>query len=668
MKKITLAAIVAGPVVVLITAFLLGIAQPRRHALGPASMRGANVLLITIDTLRTDRVGAWGSARGLTPTLDAFAREGVIFADARAQVPLTLPSHASILTGRYPTKTGVHDNGTFRLPDAQTTVATALKAAGYRTGAFVGAFVLDARFGLNRGFDVYDDRMRGSSADLEVVQRPADEVLGAAAHWIETSGARAPFFAWIHLYDPHEPYAPPEPYRARYLEEPYDGEVAYTDAALGAFLDRMRRAGALAHTLVVIAADHGESLGEHGERTHGLFAYDATLRVPAMMWAPASIEPGVFARPARLVDLTPTMLDVLGVPALADTDGRTLRPFINGERTYEEAPSYFEAMNANLTRGWAPLTGIVFGGFKLIDLPISELYDVTSDPDEQHNLYARQRDRARDLESRLDRISRTAASSSPATLDAEAEARLRSLGYVVGSAPSRDRKYTSADDPKTLSHLNTAMDEAVARWSRGDAAGAVSELRHVIGERPDLTLAYDRLAFVLRSSGQPAAAVDVLDRAARDGHADRSLLRSLGISLRDTGDLARSADVLRELVSSDGTDLQSADALGQTYARMGRFADAERLFKSVLARSPNAGPTWSNLGAMYLLSRQPAEAVKALERAVAVNGDLATAHNALGVAYAQTGQTERAAQEWRRALELKPDLADARSNLERVQR
>src|SRR5439155_20628119 len=287
--------------------------------------------------------------------------------------------HASLLSGRYPTAHGVHDNGTFKLGDVPT-LATALQSAGYRTGAFVGAFVLDARFGLDRGFDLYDDRVAGSSADLEVVQRTAEEVLAPALEWIAARGStlrqaqgspraspdnarpepfdstltlslskgerlaqdrpvegRAqPWFAWVHLYDPHEPYAPPEPYRSRYAGDPYAGEIAYADASLGAFFDRLRAAGSLSNALVVVAADHGESLGEHGERTHGLFAYDATLRVPWILWAPPAVHPGVVRLPARLIDLMPTVLDLVGVGVPPRLDGRSLRPFLAGQRAGDD--------------------------------------------------------------------------------------------------------------------------------------------------------------------------------------------------------------------------------------------------------------------------------------------------------------------------------------------
>ena len=267
--------------VAVLAVFAAGIGLMRGRSTKPTqpiasgALRGANVLLVTIDTLRADHVGAYGSTRGLTPTIDRLAAEGLRFETTYAHAPLTLPSHASLMTASYPTRHGVHDNGTFRLSEKSPALAITLEAAGYRTAAFVGAFVLDARFGLNLGFDVYDDRMFGSSADLDLVQRNSEQVLAPAQDWIvagksQSTGQSAtsvqaagasPWFVWAHLYDPHEPYTPPEPYRSRYAADPYSGEIAYVDAALGRFLTQLRAAGALADTLVVITSDHGESLG-----------------------------------------------------------------------------------------------------------------------------------------------------------------------------------------------------------------------------------------------------------------------------------------------------------------------------------------------------------------------------------------------------------------------
>lgn len=626
-------------------------------------LRGYNVLLVTIDTLRADRVGAYGNRLGLTPTVDRLAAQGLRFTTAYAHVPMTLPSHATLLTGQYPFTNGVRDNGAFALAKNTPTLANALRAAGYRTAAFVGSFVLDARFGLAAGFDLYDDRVRGNSANLEVVQRSADEVLSPASDWIMKGPA--PYFAWVHLYDPHEPYDPPEPYRSRYASDLYAGEVAYADAALGTALDRLQRAGMLDRTLIIVASDHGESLGEHGERTHGLFAYDSTLRVPLVFWAAPAVEAAAVDFPARLVDVAPTVLDLIGAPPLATSDGRSLRPFLGHARLFDRAPSYFEALNASLTRHWAPLKGLVLDQLKVIDLPIPELYDVASDPGETRNLYPSSRERARPLEALLDAMG-GGATPAPATVDADAEARLRSLGYVVGGTAKNGRTYGAEDDPKRLVHLNAALDAAAALWAGGDAAQAIAMLKQVIRERPDLATAYDRLAFMLQRTGHVADAVAVLEGAARSGYADRALMRSLGAALGEGGDLQRSAAVLEALVVEDGTDLEALDALGQAYARMGRVTDAERLFKRVLATSPNAAATWVNLGVLYLAGDRRSPAIDALTRALAINPSLAGAHNGLGVAYAKQGDVTRAVGEWREALRLRPDLADARANLERV--
>jgi len=635
----------------------------------PGSLSGWNVLLVTIDTLRADHVGAYGSPLGVTPTLDRLAREGLRFERTYAHVPLTLPSHTTIMTGLYPFTSGVRDNGSFRLGPTHPTMARALKAAGYRTGAFVGAFVLDARFGLNNGFDTYDDRMLGTGGGLEVVRRPAEQVLSPAGDWILNSTGT--YFAWVHLYDPHEPYLPPEPYRSRYVSDPYAGEIAYADAALGTFLDRLRGAGAVARTLVVVTSDHGESLGEHGERTHGLFAYDATLRVPLIFWTAASTtsaaRPTFIPASARLVDIMPTVLDLVGVSMPGAVDGRSLRAMIAGDQSVTNAPSYFEALNANLTRNWAPLRGIVIDRLKLIDLPIPELYDMASDPNELTNIYASQIERARPLESALDRIAaHPRLPITPAAVDAEADARLRALGYVVRSTERPTRVYTTADDPKRLVYLDVKLDDAIAMWTRGDAQGAIETLRSVIKARPDLTAAYDRLAFILTAIGRPAEAVTVLDDAVRAGHADSALLRSLGSALRDAGDLTRSASVLEAVVKRDPADLQSIDALGQTYARMRRGPEAEAMFRKVLSTSPNAATTWNNLGVLYLGEKRDGDAVEALSRAISIDPALAGAHNSLGVAYARQGKLDSAVGEWREALRIRPDFEDPRANLDRV--
>jgi arylsulfatase A-like enzyme/Flp pilus assembly protein TadD len=644
------------------------------------------VLLVTIDTLRADHVGAYGNRLGLTPTLDRLAREGLRFERAYAHVPLTLPSHTTIMTGSYPMTNGVRDNGSFRFDGKRPTLASVLKGAGYHTGAFVGAFPVDARFGLNNGFDVYDDNYgsRPAGGELSVLERPAEQVLASAQSWIMSVGARgtpapgtqalrtltpstsAPFFAWVHLYDPHDPYVPPEPFKSRFAGDLYSGEIAYADAAFGATLDRLRESGALTHTLVVVASDHGESLGEHGERTHGLFAYDATIRVPLLVWAPPTIRSAVVSSPARLIDVMPTLLDLVGIDSPPAMDGRSLRPLAGGQGPPDDPGSYFEALNANLTRNWAPLTGLVQNGLKLVDLPVPELYELTADPTEQQNVYSPRQDLAAPLERQLHALTSRAAKPVAGPVDTETRKRLRSLGYVSAPAARPARTYSAADDPKNLINLQNRLDAALDALKTGLLDAAERTLRQLIVERPDFTIAYERLAFLYHETSRQEEAIATLEKASQVGVVDAEVLATLGGYLQEANRLERSVAVLEAAVKLNPAEVDAYEKLGVTYTRMRRFDDAERRFREVLTLDPGSPTTYNNLGSMYLAQNRNGEAIDALSRAVALDPLLANAHNGLGVAYARQGDTKRAVDEWQRALALRPDLVDARDNLERI--
>jgi hypothetical protein len=380
-----------------------------------------------------------------------------------------------------------------------------LKAAGYRTGAFVGAFVLSAKFGLNRDFDVYDDRIgyKGDPAGVRIAERRAERVIGPATEWIVGSDRSRPWFAWVHLYDPHAPYqAPPEYGRGR---SPYDAEVAYTDAMIARGLDTLRAAGQLDRTIVIAVADHGESLGEHGEATHGLFAYDATLRVPMIVSAPG-IRARVVRTPVASVDLVPTVLELLGIAVPSGLDGRSLLT-IEDDRTRSPRALYFEALDANLTRGWAPLVGVRVDGWKYIDLPIPELYDLQHDSQEAHNLVERDPVRSRVLQARLKDV---AGNHKPdavrAVMDAETSQRLASLGYI-GSAETTDKRaFSAADDPKNLVGLNEAFYTAMNQQFDGHRESALATLRDIVARRPDFLAARMSAAAIL-GSDRPAEAI-----------------------------------------------------------------------------------------------------------------------------------------------------------------
>src|SRR4051794_6284054 len=354
-----------------------------------------NVLLVTIDTLRADALGCYGGPAA-TPALDRLAADGLRFEFAHAHAVTTLPSHASILTGSYPFQHGIRDNSGYRLAPESRTIATLLGQAGYATAAFVAAFPLHSRFGLNQGFGVYDDRFGDTRApdEFAMPERPAPAVVALARSWLAQRSAGSsggPWFVWVHVFDPHAPYRPPAPYDAQYASRPYFGEVAAVDAALAPLFDGLRAASQ--PTLVVVTGDHGEALGDHGEMTHGLFAYESTLRVPLIIAEiggssatdAAGVRPQPDRAPARHVDILPTILEAAGQPLPADLPGRSL--LTAAERTDVTArPSYFEAMSAMLNRGWAPLSGVLVDREKYIDVPIAERYDLAADPIEQVNL------------------------------------------------------------------------------------------------------------------------------------------------------------------------------------------------------------------------------------------------------------------------------------------
>lgn len=627
-------------------------------------LKGANVLLVTIDTLRADHVGSYEStaALALTPRLDALAREGLRFDTAYTAVPMTLPAHTSLMTGQYPTVHGVRDNGSFRFDGTRPTLASVLKSAGYRTAAFVGAFVLDARFGLNHGFDHYDDfyRPQQAGATIHVVERDAEHVVTPAAKWIR--GADRPWFAWVHLYDPHEPYAPPEPHRSRYAADAYSGEIAYADDQLGRLIDEVRSAGVLDNTLVVVASDHGEALGDHGERTHGLFVYNATLRVPLVAWH-RQFRPGVFVPPVRLVDVMPFVLDLVGASVPQGLEGQSLRPALSGEADYQDPDSYFEALNANLTRNWAPLTGVVHGGFKLIDLPLPELYDLRQDAAEAENLYVKRPDVSRQLEGRLDRVTQGAASPATGAVDPETAQRLRSLGYIVAPAAEKKTAFTARDDPKRLIELNQALDRAVDAFTSGQTDEAIRMLEQVIHDRPDFTLAYDRLGFVYYKTGRLPDAIAALERAINAGAVDAALLAALGEYLQEAGQLDRSMTMLQASLKMNPNQMDAYEKLGVTYTRMGRAVEAEATFRKLIDLDPGSATTYNNIGSLFLSRGRYQEAIEYLGRALTLNPEMAAAHNGLGVAYARTGDMARAIEEWKAAVQLNPRQFDTLYNV-----
>lgn len=622
----------------------------------PALPEKPDVLLVTIDTLRADALGFAGNRGVETPTLDRLASQGVVFENAHAHNVVTLPSHVNILTGLYPYEHGVRDNSGFRVGEKTPTLATWLKARGYATGAFVGAFPLDSRFGLSRGFDVYDDRYpKGKAAlDFEMPERPAREVIAAALRWYGQNTGK-PRFLWVHLYDCHAPYRPPAPFDERYRDAPYLGEVAGMDAALKPLLDPLL-GGAAPATLVVFTADHGEALGDHGELTHGLFAYEATLRVPLVLWMPGVLAPARSARSARHVDIAPTILAAAGMEKPPGLPGSSL---FAPEARREAGLTYFESYSTAYNRGWAPLRGVLGSDFKFIDLPLPELYDLKSDPGETRNLVDSGPERVRRLRAALPAESAfdagTRGSASP-----EEVARLKSLGYLSGGGPRRGR-FDARDDPKNLVRVDGEIHDAIDRYQRGDLAGAVAVSRRIVAERPTMAVGYENLAFLLRRTSRPSDALPVYREALERGIMTEDLRTQYGLALCEAGRAADAVKLLEGLAGSDDPD--TLNALGVGLADMGRPAEAVRIFDRALSIDPGNVEAYGNLGIVRLREKDPSGARDFFRRALSIDPSFPRAWNGLGVALAGLGDERGAIECWEKAIALDPRLYDALFNL-----
>jgi arylsulfatase A-like enzyme/Flp pilus assembly protein TadD len=621
------------------------------------SHEGADVVLITIDTLRADAVGFAGNQRVETPTLDRLAAAGRAFDDAHAHNVVTLPSHANILTGLYPYQHGVRDNSGFTLPARVPTLATLLKKAGYATGAFVAAYPLDSRFGLNQGFDVYDDSFpRGSNPESFVIaERRGDQVVAAARSWWDSQKGKRRFL-WVHLYDPHTAYDPPEPFASRYRDNLYLGEVAATDSFLAPLLDPFLD-GRESPALVVVTSDHGESLGEHGELTHGLFAYEPTLKVPLVVWGPG-VEPGRDGRPARHVDVVPTVLSFLGQEALQGLPGTSLLAAAPAPPL--QTTSYFEALSTSLNRGWAPLRGVLREGRKFIDLPLPELYHLPRDPKEERNLFGEERRAAHALREALPRES--VWPPPKGAVSPEEEARLRSLGYSTGSAGDKTA-YTAADDPKSLVGVDRKLHQVVDAYSRGRYEEAAGLAREVAAERPDLPEAYEHLSLALRQLGRDSEAIEALQGALGRGLDRESIRRQLGLSLAEAGRAAEAVAVLEPLASSPGTDAATLNALGIALSDAGRHGEAVAVLQRVAGQYPQDPKGFENLGIVALRMDQPEQSRAQLQRALQLNPDLPIAWNTLGVALYRLEGPAAALDAWERSVAIDPRQYDALFNI-----
>ena len=591
---------------------------PQRDATPPPAPP-RHLVLITIDTLRADRVGAYGYGRARTPNIDALAARGVRFAHAFATAPITLPSHASVMSGRYPPGHGARHNG-LRVDANVPTLAKTLSAAGFATGAFVSAFPLDARFGLTPGFDVYDSELPRGVDGRQGTERPGATTVDRAIAWMRTRPASARIFAWIHLFEPHAPYGTPGDAQRRDMSFRYDEEVAIVDREIGRLLDAWRD---LPATLIVSAADHGEAFGEHGEIGHSIFVYDTTLRVPMILAGPGVPHAAVVEYPVTVADIAPTVAALSNLPAFA-ADGIDLGPVIAGRGTTSRA-LYAESFAPLVDFGWAALRSLRRDGVKLIAAPRPELYDLRTDTEESHNVINERAELGRELAAAVDRISGPELPQQ-ARVDPDALARLRSLGYASGAATSTGPRV----DPKD----RIAIAARIASVTSGELQGTAAEraLRDVLREDPQNPQARQRLGFVLAESGR-----------------------------------CREAEPL--FAAAIATRLPSADPyLGLAMCRAERGAMAESLATLRDARHVEPGNpiVEANIGLTALQLGRLDEAIGALADAVKIDPELHQARFALARALARIGRREAALREATELLRRLPPAAPQRNEVERL--
>jgi len=609
-----------------------------------------NILLISIDTLRSDSIGCYGSKKATTPNIDSLAKNGVLFKNVVSPAPFTLPSHTSMMTGLIPPSHGVLDNGGFYLDPNTVTLAEMARSQGLNTAAFVGAFPLDSRFGLDQGFDLYNDNYPSVNNvnELTMPERPAEEVTGPALLWLEAHKAKR-WFVFVHFYDPHFPY-----------KDSYEKEIEEADRQVGRLLKFLKDNGLDRKTLVVLTSDHGESLGEHQEKTHGIFAYESTLRTPLIFspFRPKTIETRV-----RLIDIAPTILGLQKLSFPQRIQGVSLRNFIEGG-TQTIPDSYFESLSLHLNAGWAPLRGFYSGSMKYIELPLQELYDISKDPGESSNLCSDQQ---------LCNLWKTKFSSfyrpynkpdvKRAEIDRETQEQLRALGYVTGSSARTIKDYTANDDPKNLITFHNRIDAAMSFFNKGYDLKALEILEKIISDRPDYSVAYELASYIQSSLGFPEQSVELLNKAVKNGVPGESIVGKMGLYLYEARRYDEAMKQLRVAVTSDPKNVDQINYLGMTYTAIGNYSAAEESFRKALALDPSSAMTINNLATLFLTQKKYDLAEKELMAAVAVNPRMSGAYNQLGVIHANRKNWSEAIRYWTLALNENKKHYDAMLNL-----
>lgn len=617
-----------------------------------------NVLLITIDTIRPDRLSCYSTKYLKTPRIDDLSAKGVVFDRAFAHNPITLPSHANILLGTTPLYHGIHDNSRFRVSKDFLTVAEYLKSKGYSTAAFIAAFVLDSRFGLNQGFDVYDDSYPSKSSVMGLApERKAEEVIHSALDWLEKQDSK--WFAWIHLWDPHTLYLPPEPFKSKFKDDPYSGEVAYVDSELGKVFDYLKDNNLMENTIIILTGDHGESLGEHGELTHTYFAYNSTLWVPLIIVGPG-IDTCRIGEYVSHIDIFPSLCDILGIEKPSFLQGMSLLPLMKGKKI-EKRAIYFESLNPYYNQGAAPLRGFIEEGKKFIDSPLPEFYDMESDFNEDKNLVqkinlGKNLKKLRKIE---EEFSSHQKAQSRQIVNREAQEKLRSLGYIVSAVPQLKKSYGPEDDLKNLLPLRQKLDNSVFLYDEGKVEISIKLLNEIIQKRKDFAPAYLYLYHIYRAQGRIEKVMEIMEDGLNNNPENYGIISTYGIFLVMKEKIDRGIEILQKALALVDFDPEVWNFLGIAYWKKGDGQKALEHYRKAISLDNSYALAYSNLGALYLSifmrSRKREDYFQSMEyfkKAIELDPDLAVAYRGLGLGYKAIGKTEEAISIWEKALGL----------------
>jgi arylsulfatase A-like enzyme/Tfp pilus assembly protein PilF len=673
-------AVVALVVYLLLTSGVLSrgsrAAGEMKKLLAPLSPQDLNILFFTLDTTRADHIGCYGYTRIETPNIDSLAGQGFLFKNATSQAPLTLPSHSSIFTGTYPFYNGVRDNGGFYLEPEKTTLAEVLQQSGWATSAFIGAFVLDSRWGVNQGFDYYFDQFdfaKYKTISLDSVQRQGGEVIQAFFDWLEENPQKK-FFSWIHLYDPHTPYEPPEPYKTRYGNRPwglYDGEIAYVDSLVGRVVDALEEKGLLDKTLIVIVGDHGESLGEHHESGHGFFVYDATQSVPLIVRLPVrSFQGKVIESQVENVDIMPSLLELLELPVPKEVQGRSFLPMLTGRGGGGERLAYSETYYPRYHYGWSELKSLRTARYKFIQAPRPEFYDLVRDPGERSNIYNAGSGEAKRLEHELLALQEKMSAAgiedkAPQNLDGDAREKLMALGYIGGfTSSSKLAGSEERGDPKDKILLYNKIKQAEGASANREFNDSLKLLDEVIAEDPGIMEARQVKANVYLQLERPEDAIAECREALKVDEAYTAAIFTMALAYKGLKKYDEAIAGYTRIIQLDPKDPKPYVNLGEIYCDTKDLDKAIANLEQAISLDPEHSALAHNLlGSAYLDKRMPEPAEKEIRLALQLRPNIPDAHYNLGILYENRGDIEKAIREYRKEIEIHPAAYPAHFNL-----